>query len=123
MNVYIGEGLAVFLFILLDVVSGVVKSAMLGILSSSKMREGLMHKFSYIVVLVLSYMIELGQSYTGIRIDFPLITSVVAFIIISEVMSIFENCCEMNPELKGSRVAKFFDLTSKESDDNVSHVA
>ena len=123
MNVYIGEGLAVFLFILLDVVSGVAKSAMFGNLSSTKMREGLMHKFSYIIVLVLSYMIELGQTYTGVRIDFPLITSVVAFIIISEVMSIFENCCEMNPELKGSRVAKFFDLTNKEDNDNVNHVA
>lgn len=123
MNIYIGEGLAVFFFILLDVVSGVVKSAMFGNLSSSKMREGLMHKFSYIVILVLSYMIELGQSYTGVRIDFPLITSVVAFIVISEVMSIFENCCEMNPELKGSRVAKFFDLTDKENNDNVNSVA
>lgn len=114
MNVYIGEGLAVFLFILLDVVSGIVKAALFGNLSSSKMREGIMHKFSYIVILVLSYMMELGQSYTGVRIDFPLITTVVAFIIISEIMSIFENCCEMNPELKDSRVAQLFDLTNKE---------
>lgn len=123
MNIYVGEGLAVFIFILLDVVSGVLKAALFGNLSSSKMREGLMHKFSYIVILVLSYMLELGQFYTGVRIDFPLITSVVAFIIVSETMSIFENCCEMNPDLKASRAAKFFDLTDKENDDTVNHVA
>ena len=123
MNIYVGEGLAVFTFILLDMVIGVVKSAVLGSLSSRKMREGLMHKFSYIVILVLSYMIELGQPYTGVRIDFPLITTVVAFIIVSEVMSIFENCCEINPELKGSKVAQLFDLTSKKNNDNMDDVA
>ena len=119
MNIYVGEGFAVFMFIILDVVSGLLKSVVLGVLSSSKMREGLMHKFAYIIILVLSYMIELGQSYTGVRIDFPLITTVVAFIVMSECMSIFENCCEMNPELKGSRIAHFFDLTNKENNDNV----
>lgn len=119
MNIYVGEGLAVFVFILLDVLSGLVRAIMLSNLSSSKMREGLMHKFAYIIVLVLSYMIELGQPYTGVKIDFPLITTVVAFVVISEIMSIFENCCEMNPELKGSRIAQFFDLTNKDADDNV----
>lgn len=119
MNIYVGEGFAVFIFILLDVLSGLLKACMLGKLSSSKMREGLMHKFAYIIILVLSYMIELGQPYTGVKIDFPLITTVVAFIIVSEIMSVFENCCEMNPELRESHIAKFFDLTDKENNDNV----
>lgn len=119
MNIYVGEGLAVFIFILLDVVSGLLKAFMLSNLSSSKMRVGLMHKFAYIIILVLSYMIELGQPYTGVKIDFPLITTVVAFIIVSEIMSIFENCCEMNPELRESHIAQFFDLTDRENNDNV----
>lgn len=119
MNIYVGEGVAVFMFIILDVASGLIKAIILGNLSSGKMREGLMHKFAYIIILVLSYMIELGQPYTGVRIDFPLITTVVAFIIMSEIMSIFENCCEMNPELRESHIAKFFDLTDKENNDNV----
>lgn len=123
MNIYVGEGFAVFIFILLDVLSGLLKAFMLGMLSSSKMREGLMHKFSYIIILVLSYMIELGQPYTGVKIDFPLITTVVAFIIVSEIMSIFENCCEMNPELKSSRIARFFNLTNKENNDIIDDVA
>lgn len=119
MNVYVGEGLAVFVFIIFDVISGLCNAVYHGDLSSKKMRQGLMHKFSYVLVLFLSYAMELGQNYTGVRIDFPLITTVVAFICISEILSVFENCCEMNPELRKSKIADLFDLTNKNDEDKM----
>ena len=73
------------LFMLADIVSGVISAIIQKNLDSQKMREGLLHKFLLIMVVALSFIIQ-------IMFNINYISKVVCiYIIIMETMSIFEN--------------------------------
>ena len=105
-----GQAWAVWItvaFIVLDVLSGIAKGAKLGQLSSSKMREGIWHKAGYVLIIALAVLIEVG-SKLGFTV--PLVVPACVYIILSEVMSIFENATILNPEIGGSGLSKLFNV-------------
>lgn len=102
--------------VVVDVLSGVVKGAKLGTLSSSKGREGLYHKSTYVFVLAMAWLLELGQMHADLGFVMPLVAPACVYIILTETMSIVENVSEINPELKGSRLLGLFH-SSKDADE------
>ena len=102
------------LYMMFDVISGVIKGAKLKNLSSTKMREGLAHKAMYILFIAMSYTLQWGASYLELPFDAPAVIVVCFAIICIESLSIVENAGEINPELKGSKLLQMFELTNKE---------
>lgn len=96
-------------FVVLDVVSGVMKAAKAGELSSSKMREGLWHKSGYVLIVCLAVLIEVGSQHVNIGFEMPLIIPACLYIIGSEVMSIYENAKVINPDLNDSKLSQYFE--------------
>lgn len=94
--------------VVVDVLSGLVKSAKQGTLSSSKGREGLYHKSTYAFVLAMAWLLEWGQMHADLGFVMPLVAPACAYIILTEAMSVVENVGEINPELKGSRLLGLF---------------
>lgn len=86
-------------FILFDIITGIVKGCYKGVLNSTKLREGLYHKLSEIIAICGSALIEYGLSYVTINVDVPILSAVSAYICITELISILENLCEVNPML------------------------
>lgn len=108
-----GQAWAVWLtvaFIVLDVVSGIAKGAKLGQLSSSKMREGIWHKAGYVLIITLAVLIEVGSKHIDLGFTVPLVIPACVYIILSEVMSIFENATVLNPQIGGSGLTKLFNV-------------
>lgn len=97
-------------FIVLDVVSGVAKGAKQGQLSSSKMREGIWHKAGYVLIIALAVLIEVGSKHIDLGFTVPLVVPACCYIILSEVMSIFENATVLNPQIGGSGLSKLFNV-------------
>lgn len=97
-------------FIVLDVVSGIAKGAKQGQLSSSKMREGIWHKAGYVLIIALAVLIEVGSKHIDLGFTVPLVVPACVYIILSEVMSIFENATVLNPEIGGSGLSKLFNV-------------
>ena len=97
-------------FIVLDVVSGIAKGAKLGQLSSSKMREGIWHKAGYVLIMALAVLIEVGSKHIDLGFTVPLVIPACVYIILSEVMSIFENAAVLNPQIGGSGLTKLFNV-------------
>lgn len=97
-------------FIVLDVVSGIAKGAKLGQLSSSKMREGIWHKAGYVLIMALAVLIEVGSKHIDLGFTVPLVIPACVYIILSEVMSIFENATVLNPQIGGSGLTKLFNV-------------
>lgn len=97
-------------FIVLDVVSGIAKGAKLGQLSSSKMREGIWHKAGYVLIMALAVLIEVGSKHIDLGFTVPLVIPACVYIILSEVMSIFENATALNPQIGGSGLTKLFNV-------------
>ncbi len=92
--------------ILLDLITGLTQAAYNKVLSSEKMRMGVYHKLSYVFALMLGAFIEYASVHFELGFELPLIIPIAVYIILTEAISIFENICKINPELKKSPLFK-----------------
>ena len=92
-----------------DYATGLVKAILSKTMSSSKMREGLAHKFAYVVVLFIAWFVEFENGKIDLGFTVPLFVPVVVAISLIEITSILENCVEINPELADSKILKIFE--------------
>lgn len=101
---------AVGILILLDVVAGFTGAAITHTISSKKMREGILHKFMELVLVVLATVID-GALLGGFQIldGNPLLIATCVYISIMEVSSILEIVGKYNPELAESGIFSLFD--------------
>lgn len=104
-----------FAMIVIDYLTGIAKAIKNKDVSSEKMREGLWHKASYLVVMVLSEIIEHGQHMVDMGFSVPIIIPTCVYIVLTEVASVIENLSEINPELHDSPILALF-RSSKEGD-------
>lgn len=84
------------IFIICDVVAGVLQAIVNQNMDSQKMREGLIHKALIIMILILSFAIQYTFNL-GIISKFVCI-----YIIVMEIISIFENLNKVGIDLFGS---------------------
>lgn len=95
-------------FVVLDILTGVASAISAGELSSSKMRDGLFHKLAFYGAYVLAVALECAAGVLELNITIPAAGAVAAYIVATEVVSILENLCKMNPELKNSKFLAMF---------------
>lgn len=76
---------ATIIFILADIISGVISAVILNDLDSQKMREGLLRKAQLIVIIILSFVVQYAFNINYIS------KIVCIYIILMEVISILEN--------------------------------
>lgn len=69
-------------------------------INSTKLREGLFHKISEIMALVLANLLEYVEGYLSLGIEIPLMSAVAVYLCLTELVSILENLGEVNPTLK-----------------------
>lgn len=90
------------LFTAADIVSGVLcvlaKDGVAG-LSSTKAREGLMHKVAFVLVLALGVLIDYAETRVNLGITIPVGGIFAAYISATEMVSIYENIRSLNPNL------------------------
>lgn len=107
---------AVFVFMLLDFVSGVAAAFVNNAYDSKKVREGLFHKSGLTLVVVCALAIEVFITHIpSLGIGVPLLVPVCVIIVLMEITSIMENIVKINPELEGNRLFALF--TSKDGVD------
>ena len=110
--------IAVIAFISTDYITGVVNAAMHSRLNSSKMREGLGHKFAYCALIFIAYIIDTIQLNSSLNLPFELFPIVSLGIIAIELTSIIENVCEINPELRDAKFMDVFEKNNKNTEKN-----
>jgi len=109
MQIDLYVALVVMLFIILDFVTGIIKAATKSELSSTKMREGLMHKLSFILALLLGWLCEWSMPILGLPdVCGTVYMGVGVYISCTEIVSILENLGDINPELKTGKFLSLF---------------
>lgn len=91
----------VFIAIVADYITGIIKALYKHEYKSCVMREGLYHKAAEVFAVAVMYYIEYGLPMAGITIAFPFVSFMTGYVIIMELSSIIENIGEINPELIG----------------------
>lgn len=99
---------------LLDVVSGFIAAVKNCEVSSTKMREGLFHKCSLVMCIVLAWCIEIFVMHVpDLGFNVPLVIPACVLIFAMEVVSILENIIKINPDLENEEIVKLFTNTKK----------
>ena len=100
-----------------DVVVGFIQAAINNQLSSTKMRQGLLHKILILILIFVCLAIEIGISHTvKLPYDIPTCEVVCGYVIVMELVSILENIARGYPEFATSQLFKLFNLDSKDKE-------
>lgn len=100
-------------FILLDMVTGLVKSFAEKNFCSSVMRIGLFHKCGSVLCVVFATLVDYAQTVIDIGVNVPVAISVCAYIVLMETGSIIENICAINPEIMSDKLKAYFKKLSE----------
>ena len=103
-------------FILLDIVTGLVKAFMTKTFTSSAMKQGLWSKCGSMLLIVLGVIGEYGMRYIELGITIPLLATFCSYISLMEIGSIIENIGQIDPRIVPSFIKKYFAKITDESE-------
>ena len=121
-NLPVQSGMFGFLLlVLLDVLFGVSNSFIHKDFSSTKLREGLVHKLSEFGVVAMAIIID-GLFFAGFDLGFngPILSFFLLCLIVMEIGSIMELMTEINPDLAKNRIFRLLESV-KEPEREVDH--
>lgn len=96
------------LFILLDMITGLIKAFKEKAYTSTIMREGLFHKCGSILCVAFGVLVDYTQTIVDIGVNVPVAVSVCVYIILMEIGSVIENICAINPTILPDKIKVFF---------------
>ena len=101
-------------FIMLDMVTGIVKAFKEKSYTSSVMRDGLFHKCGSILCIIFGMMVDYAQTLIDIGASIPVAIPICGYIILMEIGSSVENICIINPEILPDKLKSYFKKLSSE---------
>lgn len=101
------------IMIVLDIVVGFAGAIKQKDVQSEKLRNGLWHKAGFVGLIALAYVIEYTAQYAELGFEVPTVLAVCAYVIVTEIVSVFENLCVLNPNLVDSPLGAIFRKTPK----------
>lgn len=108
-------------FMVIDVFTGVLKAVKNKELNSTKAREGIYKKASFILFIAFGYLADYAMDYVDIGFSFPAAATICTLIIVTEAISVLENLSQINPGLV-KLVAPFLSaLNKKEEGEHIEH--
>ena len=103
MEISIVSIIVLIIAMVLDYISGIIKSYETNTLSSKVGAKGIIKKFSYFLVIVISFIIDFilcNYTLNEINLYYPIISEIIiAWFVINEVISILENVSEIGVPL------------------------
>ncbi len=90
---------AVIFFVIVDYVTGIANAILHDNLSSEKMRQGLWHKFAYLMLTLVAYFVDMINLHVQLGLPVSVFICTVGGISLIELTSILENITAINPEL------------------------
>ena len=102
-------------FIVVDVLVGFLNAAAHSEVSSSKMREGLSRKAGSVGIICVADIVD-GAMLGGVTvgdIGTPILTAVCGYIAVMELISVLENICKLNPQLRENPILQMLASTAE----------
>lgn len=99
-------------FMVIDVFTGVLKAVKNKELNSTKAREGIYKKASFILFIAFGYLADYAMDYVNMGFNLPAAATICTLVIITEAISVLENLGEINPDLV-KLVAPFLSVLNK----------
>lgn len=108
-------------FMVIDVFTGVLKAVKNKELNSTKAREGIYKKASFILFIAFGYLADYAMGYVNMGFNLPAGATICTLVIITEAISVLENLGQINSDLV-KLVAPFLSaLNKKEEGAHIEH--
>lgn len=104
-------------FMVVDVLTGVLKAVKNKELNSTKAREGIYKKASFILFIAFGYLADYAMDYVNMGFNLPAAATICTLIIVTEAISVLENLGQINPDLV-KLVAPFLSALNKKEGEN-----
>ena len=95
-------------FIVLDMLTGLVKAFKEKSYTSTIMREGLFHKCGSVLAVVFGLLVDYAQTFVDLGVKIPVAFAFCTYIILMECGSIIENVGKINPEIIPAKIKPYF---------------
>ena len=79
------------IFIVFDIITGVLQALINGTFESRKMRRGGLHKIALLIVLAFGVALDYSQTLVDLGFEFPCLKAIAGYITLMEIMSSIEN--------------------------------
>jgi toxin secretion/phage lysis holin len=97
-------------FMVFDIITGLLQAIENKTYKSSKMRVGLWHKISFVLIIALAFGLEFAQGFIDLGFTIPLVIPVCAYICMNEIGSIIENIALLNPKLVPAKLRELLNI-------------
>ena len=104
-------------FMVIDVFTGLLKAVKNKELNSTKAREGIYKKASFILFIAFGYLADYAMDYVNMGFNLPAAATICTLIIVTEAISVLENLGQINPDLV-KLVAPFLSALNKKEGEN-----
>ena len=101
----------------LDLVTGIIAALKNKDIESSKLRDGLFKKVGFILCYFVAWMVDAHGMDIGFHIDVAILPILIIYVCTTELVSILENICRINPDLLPEKLMDIFHLTNKVNKD------
>lgn len=104
-------------FMVIDVFTGILKAVKNKELNSTKAREGIYKKASFILFIAFGYLADYAMDYVNIGFNLPAAATICTLVIVTEAISVLENLGKINPDLV-KLVSPFLSALNKKEGEN-----
>lgn len=94
----------------IDIVSGIIAGIKNKNIQSSKLRDGLFKKVGFIFCYVLAWLVDTQGSLIGFQINVQILPIIILYVCTTELVSIIENICKINPDLLPDKLMSLFNI-------------
>lgn len=103
------------IFNAVDIVTGIICALKNKDVQSSKLRDGLFKKIGFIICYFVAWLVDTEGSLIGFHIDVSILPIVITYVCVTELVSILENICKINPDIMPEKLMEIFHINK---DDN-----
>ena len=97
----------------IDILSGLIAGVKNNDIRSSKLRDGLFKKVGFMFCYMLAFIIDTYGTLIGFQITVKILPIIVLYVCTTEVVSIIENICKINPDLLPEKMMKLFHISKE----------
>lgn len=94
----------------LDIISGLIAGIKNKDIQSSKLRDGLFKKVGFIFCYVMAWLVDTQGELIGFQISVKILPIIILYVCTTELVSILENICKINPDLLPSKLMELFHI-------------
>lgn len=96
-----------------DLLTGIISAFKMKDIQSSKLRDGMFKKIGFIICYFLAWMLDTNGAIICFSTGVKILPVVVLYSCTTEIVSIIENVCKINPDMMPDMLMEMFHINKK----------